>query len=165
MKICDKADQCRAKQISLVSKAWYRIEKERPHRPEHLHVDVEDFNASYMTWHLRDTSRLREVRFLNDKGLGEFPWRAEKGASYWEWMSKLLRHLSVSAPALRRLNMVSPSEGHQEPRWMGQVLPLVGALGHLESLKLKKWKYCAEDIELLSHLTGLQSLRVRALRS
>ena len=80
-------------------------------------------------------------------------------------MSKLLRHLSVSAYALRSLNTVSPSKGHNKPRWMGQVLPLVGALGHLESLKLRKWKYYAEDIGLLSHLTRLQNLKVSALRS
>ena len=165
MSYCDEADQCRAT-ISLVCQAWYRVEREHPHQPEQLHVDLEDFNATFMIWHLRDTSRLREVKFLQ-KELNEYPWQVKAGESYWEWMPKLLRHISVSAPALRRLDMVSPAENisykdREPPRWMGRVLPLIGELTHLESLVLRNWKYCTAGADSLSHLTRLQNLKVSA---
>ena len=84
-----------------------------------------------MTWHLRGTSRLREVTVLAGKSINP-------GESYWELMPELLLHLSVSVLALRSLALTGVSS---EPCNLlsGVSLPLIGALRQLESLMLRHW--------------------------
>ena len=106
-----------------------------------------------MTWHLRDTSRLREVFVVEPMA------RYSISESYWEWITKLLLHLSVSASELRSLNIIPPKEDRCCGR-MAVVLPLIGALSQLESLALRFWWYDRADIRAIPHLTRLQRLEV-----
>ena len=144
----------RVTQISLTCKSWETIEREHPHRPEQLRIVPENLNASFMTWHLRDTSRLREVQILGDES------QAAAGKSCWEWMSRLLTHLSVSTPALRTLEILPPNEDWEGQSQMGNFLPLIGALGQLEALVLREWRSSRADIDIITHLTRLQNLKV-----
>ena len=108
-----------------------------------------------MRWHLRDTSRLREVKVLGDHCV------ALASENYWEWLSNLLHRLNLvnlGAPALRSLEMMPPSRSTRFT--MADFLPLVGALSQLESLVLSNWRYITADIAAIPHLTRLQNLKV-----
>ena len=146
---------CRVTQISLTCKTWEWVERQRPLRLEQLSFVPGDLNTSYVTWHLRDTSRLREVQILGDG------FHATTGNNYKEWVSTLLLHLSVSAPTLHSL-VILPPRGYFEGEFqrVGHFLPLIGVLGQLETLVLRDWDYCLADIETIDHLTRLQNLKV-----
>jgi hypothetical protein len=127
------------------------VERESPHRPLLLHIHPKHFNDSFMSWHLRDTSRLREVTVLGDH------CEAVASRSYRFWAPNLLRHLSFNAPALRSLTIMPPSRHLFQ---MKDFLPLVGALRQLETLALANWAYTMADIAAIHHLTRLQNLKV-----
>jgi len=120
----------------------------------------EDFESKFVTWHLRDTSRLEEVEMLGDRRLKHLSERC------WDGMLQLLSHLSDKAPALRSLDLVPPrptifqydEEDFHERCF--NFLPLVGALSRLESLALREWVYSWQDTYLISHLTSLRNLKV-----
>jgi hypothetical protein len=141
----------------LVCKAWQKAEREFPHQPVQLQLRPEDFNPTFMTWHLRDTSRLEEVEMLGNRH------QIIASEDYRKWMLQLLNHLSDKAPALRSLGIVPPRatkfvfEIHEHPF---HFLPLVCAMSRLESLAIREWEYSPEDIPLISHLTMLQNLKV-----
>jgi len=93
---------CRVTQVSLVCKTWQKVEREYPHRPVQLYMKPEDINSALLTWHLRDTSRLEEVKVLYDRDdilISE---------GYWKGIMQLLNHLSDKAPALCNLELVQP---------------------------------------------------------
>ena len=141
---------CRAAPVSLVCRAWRRVEREHSHRPVLLHLDQIDCNDSFMIWHLRDTSRLRELKVQ-----GEVEY-----ISGWDnWIPPLLNHLflMISAPALLSLH-ISPLGSWGFP--IKDLLPLIASLGQLESLVLRNWTYREADIAAISHLSRLQNLQV-----
>ena len=85
--------------------------------------------------------------------------RPSSRESYWELMLELLEHLSVSAPALRSLALIGTPA--QFSNMIGGIaLPLLGALRQLESLVLRHWIYSMTDIAPLTHMAGLQNLKV-----
>jgi hypothetical protein len=99
-----------------------------------------DFDSAFLTWHLRDTSRLEEVKVLGDQ-------RHISVIDYSEGMQQLLLLLSDKAPALHSLAMrcglgIPP---HTKRGKHFHFLPLVGALSRLESLVLTELDYSAED--------------------
>jgi len=122
----------------------------------HLLLHPENFTTSFMTWHLRDTSRLREVEVVGTR------WHPlVAGDGYWEWLPRLLSHLSASAPALRSLNAlplrrVRSGFDHRHV----ELLPLIGGLSGLESLVVRGWEYTREDVAQITHLSRLQNLKV-----
>ena len=116
-----------------------------------LLVRLKDFNDSFMTWHLRDTSRLRAVQILGH------PCQALAGSGYCIWVSKLLQHLSFRAPALRSLDLMLLGTSNNQ---IEGILPLIGALSQLQTLVLREWRYSAADIAAISHLTRLPKLKV-----
>ena len=128
------------------------MEKEYPHCLEQIELKPGNSNASCMAWHLRDTSRLREVTVL-----GKDPYNS--GKSFCELMPELLLHLSVHAPNLRSLAWRGTG---RDPCNMlrGATLPMLGALRQLESLVLINWGYRMEDLAALTHITRLQNLKV-----
>ena len=112
-----------------------------------------------MTWHLRDTSRLREVTVLDDYYYCPYhPSFETPSRSYWVWVPRLLHHLSISAPALRLLNIKPSLSRNGLPS--DDLLARIGALRQLESLVLRNWSYGVADIESISQLTRLQNLKV-----
>ena len=154
MRSYDRAPRCRVTQISLTCKAWQGVERERPHRPEQLRLVPNDFKTSYVTWILRDTSRLREVQILGDES-------QSTSGKVWECLSGLLIQLSVNAPALQSLDIVSPRDVWEgDSPQVGLFLPLIVALGQLETLVLKGWRYSRADIDTITYLTRLQNLKV-----
>ena len=73
---------------------------------------------------------------------GPYPPSKEQstGKVYGEWICSLLRRLSVSAPALRSLDMLASREDSKgKSPWIGPLLPLIGALSQLETLVLRTW--------------------------
>jgi hypothetical protein len=148
---------CRVNQVSLVCKTWQKVEREHPYRPVQLHLRPEDLTSAFMTWHLRDTSMLEEVRVLG------YRHHVIVSEDYRKWMLRLLILLSDKAPALRILGLVPPGlniiASKNEDRHFN-LLPLVGALSRLESLALREWEYSVDDIPLITHLTRLQNLKV-----
>ena len=146
-----KVIQRRATVISLVCYAWYSVEREHPHCPLLLHIRPKDFNDSFMTWHLRDTSRLREVKVLRDH------CRDLTSEGYQGWLPRMLQHVSINAPALRSLDIIVP---FRFCCTTDDLLPRLGALSQLESLVLRDWRYATTDIAVIHHLTRLQNLKV-----
>jgi hypothetical protein len=153
---CAEVIHCRVNQVSLVCKSWNNVEREHAHRPVQLHLKPRDFTSARVTWHMRDTSRLEEVKVLDNR-------RIYCGNGYWWGLEKLLKHLSDKAPALRSLELEPPRpatfyEGDSESRF--NFLTLVGALSQLESLVLRDWKYFTPDLHWLTELSRLQNLKV-----
>lgn len=107
-----------------------------------------------MTWHLRDTTRLREVTVSGDSA------RTVTSPSYWEWAPKLLSHLAVAAPSLRSLSIIPPRGRDLDGGPRPYFLPLIGALSRLDSLALREWEYTEADIAGFTHFTRLQNLKV-----
>jgi hypothetical protein len=159
---------CRVNQVSLVCKAWQRVERKYPHRPVRLQLRSEDFNSAFMTWHLRDTSRLETVA-VEVEVVGNYEWGyLFQTDDYHEWMLRLLNHLSDKAPALRSLAIAPPrlmncySLNNQRKHHF-DYMPLVGTLSRLESLALMNWEYSVDEAPLIAHLTSLQNLKVPRL--
>jgi len=128
-----------------------------------LHLEPENFSASFMNWHLRDTSRLYHVWVAAEGHRENFSYKAPRFASqsYWEWVPKLLCHLVGRAPALRSLALVPPRRAVTEigpPPF--ELLPLIGALSRLELLALREWEYTGEDVTAITRLTVLTNLQV-----
>jgi hypothetical protein len=125
-----------------------------------------------MTWHLRDTSRLEAVAVEvvdNDVVNCESEYHdLFTTDDYYEWMLRLLNHLSNKAPALRSLAIAPPrmidsySFGDQREHHF-DYMPLVGTLSRLESLALMNWEYGVDEAPLIAHLTSLQNLKVPRL--
>jgi hypothetical protein len=170
-------------QLSLVCKTWQKAEQAIPHQPVQLLLKQSDLNFALVTWHLRDTSKLAEVKVLGDlddemesiaisgqrSAISDF-----QACAYHEPMLQLLHHLSdeLKTPSLRRLALVPPRlttygekkrRRRNNPLYRSQNLrffTLVGMLGQLESLVLTDWVYSKEDMHQITHLTNLQNLKV-----
>jgi hypothetical protein len=152
--------------VSLVCKAWQKVERDQPHQPHELRLKpwLAQLDATFIAWHLRDTRRLRAV------GMGVPDYEFLTSTNFGESTLHLLNELCAKAPDLRSLELVPPPlYGHVSrfedreamPRPHDyQTLPLVGMLSQLECLTLNEWKYCREDICMLSHLSKLQRLKV-----
>jgi len=130
------------------------VERENPHRPVQLLLQPENFNFPFMRWHLRDTSRLREV-----VGFRLHPLVASR--NYWDWTFRLLANLSW-APQLRSLDILPPRRvrpGSDHERL--DLLVSIGDLSGLESLTVRGWEYTRDDVAPMTHLSRLQNLKVR----
>lgn len=144
---------CRATVLSLVCKAWYQAEK-LSYQPQQLDLTQRTFTPSFLTWHLRNCSKLRVVAMQD-------PTESLGGSAVTEieeGMKHLLQPLLTRAPALRTLHLASP--GYTSFHRLFRFLPLIGDLSQLESLFLIKWHSSRADMHLLSHLSRLQNLKV-----
>jgi len=135
----------RVSQISLVCKAWQRVERTHPCQPERLKFGpMEPFvhdSRPLMRWHLRDPSRLQEVSM----GIPSLPF-----------ISVLLECLRHRAPALRSLTL-SPTHfwGQGDPH----PLALISQLSQLTRLRVSSWEGENEDFAAFRHLRGLGNLQ------
>ncbi len=153
---------CRAAGASLVNKVWRNLVKQCIHQPTHLLLRPEDFSPSFMAWHLTDTSLLRHV--------GTRPPRPDCDEAelyemfgdqdYQEAMQTLLGHLAERAPAMgsMEINPTALCWGTEDVA-LHSMLPLLGALGQLQSLVIRDWRYTWGDAQQLNHLSGLQKLQ------
>jgi len=122
----------------------------------------EDYSPSYMTWHLKDTSKLEAVG-VQVAGPDCDVWEVTSDETYWESMQTFLKHLALEAPVLRSLDLGPPRPSTEGDFVLHSCLPLVGVLSRLESLTLRDWWYSADDIDSIASLTGLQNLKVPSL--
>jgi len=141
---------CRASSVALVCKFWHEADRRYPEHLTELTVEREDCNTSYLTWHLRSSRKLVELKLCacTDDTM--------------ELCSLAFSHLSNQAPALRVLEFLPPASSKA---WginggVEHHLSMLGRLTQLKELSLHSWGYKKDDIPLINKLTSLIDLEV-----
>ncbi len=139
-------------------KAWWRVERKHPHQAAQLSALLgPEFTPPCLAWHLRDTSRLREVSIQGPDPQGLPNLR------HWQLVPVLLSHLADNAPALRRLCMWSFHPGTFILSHHMGLLHMTCALSQLEALSLGRWQWATSDVAGLGELSCLRNLKVHDL--